>query len=338
MLLKERLQVLVQLGEQLQQPTEALEGAMQLSHLENRWFTIDHIKVAMNAIVEQMLQPEQLKQWLDKYDVPTTQSEPQIIALILAGNLPLVGFHDFLCTFVSGHHAQIKLSHKDKRLLPYLVQLMAGIDERVKERITFVDKLKGFDAVIATGSNNSARYFEHYFGKYPHIIRKSRTSIAILSGEETPEDIHELGKDIFEHFGLGCRNVSKLFVPTDYDLTFLLDHLESYRSVVLHSKYRNNYDYNRSLLLINNVPHLASHHIMLQENKSITSPISLLYYEYYDNEDDLANKIIEQQEKIQCVVGSPQKNNTYISFGKAQRPELWDYADKVDTLAFLLDL
>lgn len=339
MTIEQRIKLLVQLGEELQQTTERNTAALQLAHKNNYWFRMEDLKTSVAAIADQYLQADKLEAWLESYSQPLlATSAPKTIGLIMAGNLPLVGFHDFLCVFISGHIAQIKLSEKDKYLFQWVYMILKDLNPSVEKYIKIVSVLKDFDAVIATGSNNSARYFEHYFGKYPHIIRKNRSSVAILTGAESPETITALGKDIFTYCGLGCRSVSKIFVPKNYDFTYLLDNLESYHDIILHTKYKNNYDYRRSIYLLNRVEHLASHHLMVLESKSVRSLISVLHYEYYENEDDLANLLIEQNTDIQCVVADDKKNTNYVPFGKAQEPTLSDYADKVDTMNFLLSL
>jgi hypothetical protein len=254
----------------------------------------------------------------------------------MAGNIPLVGFHDFLCALISGNNVQIKLSSKDSKLIKYLVGYIERIEPSFQGRITFKERLEGFDAIIATGSDNSARYFEYYFGKYPNIIRKNRTSCAILTDAESDQEIANLGIDIFSYFGLGCRNVSKLYVPTDYDFINLLSRLESFKEIIHHHKYCNNYDYQKSILLVNGVQHLDNGFLLLQENEKLVSPISVLYYERYVDESDLRNKLKVNAEKIQCIVGKVKPAE--IPFGQAQYPNVWDYADQIDTLKFLSEL
>lgn len=335
MQLKQRLAILTKLREHLTTPSPALQAAINRTKFENQWFTNNDIKHSLAAITNNYLSEEKLRNWLANYDLPEN-THPKIVGLVMAGNLPLVGFHDFLTVFISGHKAQIKLSSKDKRLLPYIISTMIAIDERVKDYIEIVERLKGFEAVIATGSNNSARYFDYYFGKYPNVIRKNRNSVAVLTGNETPEELIELGKDIFQYYGLGCRNVSKIMVPVGFDFVKFMDGLQAYQYLMHHNKYKNNFDYQLSLLLLNKEKHFSSHHLLLVERKNIASAVSVLHYEFYEKEQELADKIIDHQAEIQCVVGDAKKG--YIPFGKAQMPELWDYADKVDTLDFLLKL
>jgi hypothetical protein len=237
---------------------------------------------------------------------------------------------------MSGNYVQIKLSSKDTKLLPYLVKQLQSIDPDFKEYIRFTERLENFDAIIATGSDNSARYFNFYFGRYPNVIRKNRTSCAILTGKESDQDIENLGSDIFSYFGLGCRNVSKIYVPNDYDFAKLLSRLDAFKEIIHHHKYCNNYDYQKSILLVNGVAFLDNGFILLQGNEKLVSPISVLYYEKYTNESDLRNKLQLNTEKLQCIVGK--ENPATISFGQTQFPQVWDYADQIDTLKFLSGL
>jgi len=333
-----KIELLVQLGKDLKKDSKDLDRVMQMAYYDNLWFTIPHIRQAIAAIVDTFLNEEKLRQWIATYKIKETTHNPQTIGLVMAGNLPLVGFHDFLCVFLSGHNAQIKLSNKDKRLFPYIYYSLLELEPTLKQYINIVPMLKGFEAIIATGSNNSSRYFEHYFGKYPNIIRKNRSSVAVLTGKETPEDIQRLGIDIFQYFGLGCRNVSKLFVPIGFDLTYLLDNLNGYGKVMLHSKYKSNYDYNRSILLMNREEHLASDYLMLLQRTEVSSPTAILHYETYKNKYELLNRLSKQESRIQCIVGNPSFHSNCVPFGQAQNPQLWDYADKVDTMQFLMEL
>ncbi|MEZ4883779.1 MAG: acyl-CoA reductase [Chitinophagales bacterium] len=333
--LQQRIHILTQLGQALQNKTDQ-QAMAKMAFASNNWFTIENTQVMLQSIADNYLSTEKLQQWTARYDFSKLGETPsKTVALVMAGNIPLVGFHDFLSVFICGHKAQIKLSEKDDKLLPYLYQLLLQIDKSIENQIAITPQLKNFDAVIATGSNNSSRYFHYYFGKYPHIIRKNRGSVAVLSGHETEADILELGKDIFQYFGLGCRSVSKLFVPKDYDFNFLLGLLNEYKQVAMHSKYRNNYDYHLAIYLLDKVKHLVNDTVIVTEKEAVSSPAAILHYEYYADETALKNRLKEQEEDIQCVVGL---SDEYLGFGEAQRPELWDYADKVDTVEFLLGL
>lgn len=335
MTVEQRINAFSKLGNHIQQMSpEAFDSLADSAKMENPWFTNENIGKALKGITK-FLNEKNLIEWTSPYSL--NPSKPQVIALVMAGNIPLVGFHDFLCVLISGHSVQIKLSSKDSRLLPYLIKHLIWFEPEFEKYITVVDgKLENFDAVVATGSDNSARYFHQYFGKYPNIIRKNRTSVAILSGEEPDEEIQLLGEDVFSYFGLGCRNVSKIFVPLEYDFTRLLSRWTSFEPIIHHHKYCNNYDYQKSILLVNRVPFLDNGFILLQENEKLVSPISVLYYEYYSTQKDLSQKMVMNAEKIQCIVGT--QAPATILFGQAQYPSLGDYADQIDTLKFLSDL
>ena len=250
----------------------------------------------------------------------------------MAGNIPLVGFHDWLCVFISGHKAMVKLSSRDKVLLPHLVDKLISWDPRVEEYTSFSDMLKGCDAYIATGSNNSSRYFEYYFGKYPHFIRRNRTSVAILTGTENQADLEKLADDVFQYFGLGCRNVTKIYVPRDYDFIPLLNAFRKYDHLADHHKFRNNYDYNLALHLLNKVVYMSTASLLLVEQPSFFSPISQLNYETYEDADKVRGQLLSSAD-IQCLVGE-----TGVPFGMAQSPAITDYADGINTLQFLMEI
>jgi hypothetical protein len=334
--LQERKASLVWLGDRLKQDDEYLQAVMHRTYYNNLWFTKENQERAIRAIANEFLQKQKLEEWAAGYLV---QDQPAMksVGLIMAGNIPLVGFHDLLCVFVAGHRAKIKLSDKDKFLLPYLLSLLEKHDPRTAAYFEVVELMKEADAVIATGSNNSARYFEAYFGKYPHIIRKNRNSIAVLDGAESDDELMALGKDIFRYFGLGCRNVSKIYVPAGYNFQHLLEVLHEYRDIILHDKYKNNFDYNLAILMMNRTPHLNNGCIILVENPSLLSRIAMLHYGFYQNKSNLVRELNARAEEIQCVVA---KNNwldiSAVSFGKTQHPALSDYADGVDVMSFLL--
>lgn len=332
MILEQRISAFTRLGNHLANLSEeGFESLALQARLENPWFTDENIKRSLVGIT-QYLQQDKLKQWTSGYSLSPTDAKE--VALVLAGNIPLVGFHDLLCVLISGHHAQLKFSSKDSKLALYLIKHLVWLEPEFENAITVKEnKLEEFDAVIATGSDNTSRYFEYYFGKYPNIIRKNRASCAVLTGNETPQEIEALGEDIFSYFGLGCRNVSKVYVPQGYDHAKLLSGLEKYKDIIHHHKYCNNYDYQKSILLVNQSPFLDTGFILLQESDKLVSPISVLYYEHYSDQADLEKKISPNQDKIQCIVGS--KIPATIRFGEAQYPEVWDYADHVNTLKFL---
>ncbi len=336
--LYERLKALVKLGEGLRREDEYREAVIHRTAHTNPWFTKENQRLALAAIAEKMLAEDKLAELLSAYQMLEPET-PKVVGLVLAGNIPLVGFHDVLSVFVAGHRCMIKLSDKDPYLLPFLLKRLAEIDQRTAAYFQIVDQLKDFDAVIATGSNNSARYFEAYFGQYPNIIRRNRNAIAILNGRETHDDLMALGKDVFRYFGLGCRNVAKLYVPRGYDFDPLLTAFHEYRDIVTHTKYKNNFDYNYALFMLNKVSYKANGCILLTENPNLQSHIAGLHYEYYDNEDELDAEIQKRAEEIQCMVSKENRGGLkQFPFGQAQEPELWDYADGVDTMKFLLGL
>lgn len=335
----ERIDLLVRLGDHLlKNEDEFLKALMSRTHFNNQWFTLENQELSLKSIAENFLTATKLNAWLANYQRLEPIS-PKRVGLVLAGNIPMVGFHDILCVFVAGHYAIVKLSSKDEFILPYLFKLMGQWDSRAIPYFTIVDRLEQFDSVIATGSNNSARYFEAYFGKYPHIIRKNRNGVAVLTGEESKEELHELGKDVFRYFGLGCRNVAKLYVPQGYDFDLLLTALHEFRDIIRHNKYKNNFDYNYAMYLLNKEPFLANGCVQLREDATISSRIANLNYEYYHDLEALEEHLKQIAEAVQCVVAKPGVLGVpSIPFGKAQEPDLGDYADGVDTLAFLESL
>ena len=285
MLLKKRLEALIQLGKELTPDNEALQTAIRKTSFHNPWLTIENQWKAINAIRDNFLSRESLEKWVSSYTFPPSEAAQfKTISLVLAGNIPLVGFHDLLCVFVAGHKAKIKLSDKDPYLLPFLIQNLVAINPSVATYFEVVEgAMKDFDAVIATGSNNSSRYFEAYFGKYPHIIRKNRNAVAVLRGDESVEDFRHLGDDIFTYFGLGCRNVSKIYLPRGYQFEPLLEVIHEFKELVLHDKYKNNFDYQFTIVILNKIKYHSNGCLMMIENEAIASPIAMVYYEYYDN-------------------------------------------------------
>jgi hypothetical protein len=296
----------------------------------NAWFTPNNVNKALAGIAF-MLQREKLESWTEPYHLEP--DVPKIVGIVMAGNIPAVGFHDLLCVLLSGNVAAVKLSSQDEVMIQVLMKWLVAMEPRFKKNLEFRDRLDHTDAVIATGSDNTARYFDYYFGKQPNIIRKNRTSVAVLDGTETPEELTKLGDDIFSYFGLGCRNVSKLFVPKGYDITILFPYWEMFSAVGYHHKYNNNYDYHKSILLVNRIAHLDTGFLLARETEELVSPTSLIYYQRYTSPEELRELLNEHDEKIQCVVG-----HGFIPFGEAQSPEPWDYADGVDVLKFLEEL
>lgn len=337
MLPTDRIAAFVKLGEVIRDiPMEERESLARRAENQNNWFTTDSVNSALEGIAC-MLSPEKLEKWLSAYDLGQV-TQPRSVGLMLAGNIPAVGFHDLMCVLLAGHKACLKLSSSDEVLMKWITAKLIEIDGRFEPLITLEEMLKSKDAYIATGSDNSSRYFNYYFGKYPHVIRQNRTSVAVLSGSETEADFLNLGKDIFRFYGLGCRNVSKLYVKSEDDLKHLLDALEVYAGVASHHKYQNNYDYNKSIYLVNGENHLDNGFLLLRESEELVSPISVLNYEIYRDLHELNSVLRSNQDKIQCVVADPAYLKGTVPFGVAQHPEPWDYADGVDTLAFLLKL
>ncbi|SHI47105.1 acyl-CoA reductase [Aquimarina spongiae] len=298
----------------------------------NGWFTKENVLFAVdewsNALTE-----TNLKQWLSAYEL--SNMTPKTIGVIMAGNIPLVGFHDFLCVLISGHKILIKQSTNDNQLLPFLASYLIAIEPRFKEYISFTtEQFSDYDAIIATGSNNTSRYFEHYFGKVPHIIRKNRNSVAVLTGEETEEQLEALGKDIFTYYGLGCRNVSKIYVPEDYNFDTLFNALYGYHAIIDSQKYANNYDYNKAVYLMSNYKLFDNGFLMMKEDPSYSSPIATLFYQKYGSDEEISQILKEDNDKIQCIVGANKTQKT-VDFGQTQSPGLGDYADGVDIIEFL---
>jgi hypothetical protein len=310
-----------------------------LSQSHNGWYTPEQVYFAVKSWAEALAE-EKINLWLSAYtpDGNINNDNPKTVALILAGNIPLVGFHDFLSVLITGNKALIKTSSNDQHLLPFLARYLIYIDESLKEKITFVEgKLENFDAVIATGSNNTSRYFEYYFKNKPSIIRKNRNSVAILNGQETKEDLEDLGEDIFRYFGLGCRNVSKFFVPDGYKFDAFFEAIFKYKDIIQYEKYANNYDYNKAVFLMSNFQLLDNGFLTIKEDSSYASPISSVFYEYYKNPEELNDRLAAENEQIQCIVSNNLIEDS-IPFGKTQSPELWDYADGIDTITFLLTI
>ncbi len=340
MQLKDRINAFIRLGKFLSDidPDNYRNETAQVfnkAQAENGWFTPENINFALKSWSE-ALSEENILQWISKYNFK--QTEGKTIAIIMAGNVPLVGFHDFLSVLITGNKALSKLSSNDKTLLPFLADQLIVIEPRFKDYIEFTDgRLSNFDAVIATGSDNTARYFDYYFGKYPNIIRKNRNSIAVLTGNETENELTKLSDDIFRYFGLGCRNVSKLYVPENYNFEAFFRAMFTWKDIINNHKYINNYDYNKAVYLMDSFPLLDNEFMLLKEDNGFSSPISIVFYERYSSMESVKNELDFKSENIQCIIantGIPGE----LPFGKSQSPELWDYADGVDTVDFLLKI
>ncbi|MVM36539.1 acyl-CoA reductase [Spirosoma sp. HMF3257] len=344
MLQSERLQTFVALGDFLRsagaQPE--LDEVAQQAYYKNNFFTPDNSLNALRAIADQFLSAPKLETWLRHYQPNEEVGHPTVpraIGVVMAGNIPAVGFHDLLCVLMSGHRLLAKLSTQDFVLIHYLIQKIKEINPAFDPWIEEAERLNAADAYIATGSNNTARYFEYYFAKKPHLIRKNRTSVGLLMGEETESEFLKLGHDILDYYGLGCRNVSTLLVPEGYDFVPLLQALEPQASIYLNNhKYQNNYDYNKSIYLINAVPHLDNGYLLVTENTGLVSPISVLYFQTYHSQADASAWISSHKNQIQVVASAKAWYPGSVAFGQTQRPGLRDYADGVDTMAFLATL
>ena len=333
------LEAFVRLGHYIRARPEHLGAYVQRTAHHNAWFTPDNQWRMLEAIAEDYLAEDKLRAWVGAYaktgNDAAVAPEPKTVGLVMAGNLPLVGFHDWLSVVVSGHRALVKLSDKDPYLLPHLAKKLEefGVGEGVTR---FAERLKDFDAVIATGSDNTSRYFREYFGKYPHIIRGNRTSVAVLHGDETTEELRALADDVFAYFGQGCRSVGKLYVPADYDLTPLLDVLHEHKQLAMHSKWKNNFDYNYALLAINREPFQMTGSLLLVEREELHSRLATLHYERYDDLADLAIDLHGLRDELQQVVSAREVPGVAVTAaGAGQRPGLTDYADGVDVMAWL---
>jgi hypothetical protein len=330
--LQQRIDLMIRLGEYMQTDNEEWLELKDRASRENPWFIKEFIELAVTSIYKEFLQKDKLIEWAKSYNIPALQNNAKKVGVVMAGNIPLVGFHDFLCVFISGHQIIIKASSKDEVLIKHLVNKLMEWNEEVTQVVVFAENLKGCNAYIATGSNNSSRYFEYYFGKYANIIRRNRTSVAVLNGNETTEELNLLANDIQLYFGLGCRNVTKLYVTENYDFLKLLNALKKYEHFVEFHKYKHNYDYQLALLIMSNKFYMNNGSVILAENESIFSPVSQINYEYYTDRNKLLENL-QNNNDVQCIVG-----NELIEFGKAQQPSLNDYADGVDTMKWLLGL
>lgn len=329
--LEERIEIMVKLGKYLLDDGPQLKIAKHKAFEKNKWFTQQFTDLAIKNIAEKFLDKDKLRDWVQVYHLDDNVSAKRV-GIVMAGNIPLVGFHDFLSVFISGHRQKIKLSDKDDVLLPYIFNKLLQWNPEIALLVEFADVLKDCDAYIATGSNNSARYFNYYFGKYPSIIRRNKTSAAILTGDENIEQLQQLADDVHTYFGLGCRNITSLFVPHNYDFASLIDAFRKYSYLSNHAKYKNNYDYNLAMLIMNNQKYMTSESVILYKSESVFSPVSQVNYQEYKDKDDALERL-QTNEDIQCIEGYGGTD-----FGNAQTPGLMDYADNADTMQFLLGL
>ena len=345
--LKERIQAFSDLGilfrenssrqkiKTFQKWDSELNKLLKDSYQHNSWFTENNLKLSLKNWSAE-LNKKNIENWLENYKIELKSSKT--VAIIMAGNVPIVGFHDLMCSLILGFKCIVKLSSDDKILIPLIVKFIQSRFDGFKEKVFFESNiLKNFDAVIATGSNNSHKYFEYYFGKYPNLLRKTRHSVAVLNGNESDSELAMLSNDVFDYFGLGCRSVSKIFIPKGYDLDLLFNAFYMKRFVIDHNKYANNYDYNKAVYLMSEEKFYDNGFVILKEEKKLGSPIACVYFEYYDDLVQVQNIIKINNQNIQCVV-SNEKIFNGISFGTTQCPKLSDYADNVDTLKFLLKI
>ncbi len=352
--LQERMNAFIELGAFLKQFTDekehntghflndshynAFKETLIKAETINPWFTRDNLQHAVKAICY-LVSEQNISTWMAKYPELTKEHTPKNVAVIMAGNIPLVGFHDMMCVLLSGHYLIGKLSSKDEVLLKYIGKLLIALQPGFKNMIYFEnDQLKDFDAVIATGSNNTARYFNYYFNKYPNIIRKNRNSVAILTGSEHPGQLENLAQDVFLYFGLGCRNVTKIYVPEKYDFTMLFDAFEKYKSVSYHNKYMNNYQYHGAIYLLNMTPHKDNGFLILKEDECVASPVGSLFYQYYKSKNELEDHLKKNEQSIQCVVTEYPGFTGAVPPGRSQWPAPWEYADNIDTIKFLMNI
>jgi hypothetical protein len=331
--LKDRITAFASLGDVLKNLSETELAAWSAqAFYQNQWFDETSVRTAIKGIGK-FLEKDALTRWVADYNLENVK--PVKVGVVMAGNIPLAGFHDFLSVLISGHYLLVKKSSQDSILLDKIADELKEIAPDLYSRITFSERLNDADAVIATGSDNTSRYFEYYFASKPHIIRKNRTSVAVIRGDESEQEITELGKDVFTYFGLGCRNVSKVFLPEGFNPAKILDAFQPFHKVVDFHKYANNYDYNRSIYLLKSIPFLDSGYLCFKEDELLVSSIAVLYYQFYKDQNDLNALLKKDEEKLQCIVSAGGWFDGSVPFGNAQFPELTDYADKVDTLRFL---
>ncbi len=339
--LKERQTAFGQLYEFLkkQTPEERLEWA-DLANSRNGWFNPENVLRALDGLAN-YVEPTNFSKWIEGYLPDLEQVRPRTVGVIMAGNIPMVGVHDWICVLVSGHRLKAKLSSNDSFLIRQLSQVLCQIEPSFGKQIELIEDelLRPIDAIIATGSNHSARYFEYYFGKYPHIIRHNRHACAVLRGGESREELLRLADDILVYYGLGCRSVSKIFVPKGYNFNdFMEATTEKARACLQNHKYANNYDYNKSIYLINQIPHFDNGFLMLTQSPKLASPISVVYYEFYENEAEISQKLQAEADQLQCVVSAGAWFGGSLDLGTSQMPTIFDYADGIDTMRFLLSL
>lgn len=334
------LKALAQLTTQIKERHPLLEANIHRTSFHNTWFEKENYWQSLDALANFMLIPDALKKWCETYQFPLKDEYRKIVGLIFAGNIPLVGFHDFLTVYLSGHDARIKLSSKDPYVFPAILHLLEKTDPEISKRMQLVEKLQNYEAVIATGSNNTNRYFKRYFKDYPSLLRNNRTSVAILDGTESEKDLSALSRDIFDYFGLGCRNVTKLFVPVDYDFRPLIEAMRPYHRFMNNTKYKNNYDYYLSIELLNRSDVISTDFVLLKKDPvALSSPVGVINYDHYSDVAILTHSLSLVRDQLQTVVGNYKVEGiARTDFGKTQHPELFDYPDGEDIGHFLFDI
>jgi hypothetical protein len=342
--MEKRIKIFCSFGEllraEISAPSPEFTDVMQRAENKFPFFISANIVRSLNAVAA-WLTEENLNSWLRAYPALCGNFTDKKIAIIMAGNIPFVGFHDVLCVLMAGYKAILRQSSNDPYLWKYLLRILERVSPEIAARAEITDGLlREFDAVIATGSNNSARYFEEYFAYVPHLIRKNRSSVAVLHGEESETDLDGLYDDIFSYFGLGCRNVSHIFLPAGYDVQGLALRRENGVSGKLkpHNAYMHNYEYSRTLALMNNTPHIDTEYCLWVKNSALCSPTAVIYYSFYDNLQQVEKYILEHKDEIQCVAGNAPLQLpaplSAVKFGAVQSPAIIEYADGIDTMQF----
>lgn len=336
--LEERKSLLIQLGKKIGTEEGMPPAVVRTAVAHNPWFTEENILHATSEMATAYMGQQEVEQWTGHYK-QLADSGGRRVGLLMAGNIPLVGLHDLVCNFLAGHKSLIKLSDKDAKVIPFLIDVLTQLNPKAADYFEIVERLMDYDAVIATGSDTSGRYFKKYFGSVPNIIRLNRNGVAVVDKDTTDESLSALGKDIFSYFGLGCRNVSKLYLEQGFDIQRIFKSIEKYRVLIHHNKYKNNYDYNYALYMMNTEKFLTNDFLILRENETIASRIASVHYSYFENATALSQEIVENKLKIQCIISDREiGDHSYFKFGKAQQPSAMDYADGVDTLEFLIGL
>lgn len=336
--LNERIELIHKAGEKLNAAFSDPNFASVFSMAEssNPWFTQSNIKKSIDAIYSKYTSADKLNEWISNYTIPEN-TKPKKLGLLLAGNIPFVGIHDVISGFAAGHELHIKFSDKDSYLMPFFIKLITEENEKAESYFTEVERMNGIDLVIATGSNNTSRYFDYYFSKMPNIIRKNRVSVAVLGPNTSMEELKILGEDVFAYFGLGCRNISKMYLPKGYKIEKVMEAFEDWKEWVLHNKYKNNFDYNYAIYLLNKTKFFTNGSLITLEDESIYSRISCLHFSYYEDQNELESQLKGLEDQLQCVVSNVELNEIETqAFGSTQAPELWEYADGVDTMEFLI--